>query len=274
MGQSADNIVKRQLDEMASAMVAGFVAQAGSGTVIAVNDFQNLGKEPTDLHIGESVGELLSRAFANSPEVTVVERKNLAKLFDELNLMEAGVVEDNGAVEAGRLLGANYIVLGSVARLGSQFMINGRVVDTNTGKVVTANYTDIDANSLIVTSSDLFTPRKNQILAAFMSVIPGAGQLFNNKPRKAMVYLAAVGGSMLAGRMLYDQSQVLYDDYKTGGMAAVDSYEEADMTFQNAQMALYVAGGIWAWNILDAFWDAGALSRKVRKAKKNVKTQN
>ena len=274
-GQASDNMVTRKLDELAENLVNSFVSGITSGSsVIAVNDFQNLGQEASDLHIGETVGELLSRAFMASPRVTVAERKNLANLLNEMSLVEAGVVSDDGAVEAGRALGAEYMVLGSVARLGSYFSVNGRVVNTSTAKVVAAGYVEIDANYLIVTSSDLFTPRKNQLLAAFMSLVPGGGQLFNGKPGKALFYLASVGGSLIASRILYDDSKFWYDRYLARGRKSVEAYEVAELSFDNSQIWLAAAAGIWAWNMLDAFWDAGELSRKIRKAKKQLKAQN
>ncbi len=99
----------------------------------------------------------LITALAKSEKVQVVEREKMAVIMGELELTEAGLTDPERSVEAGKLLGADYLVFGSVNLLdpevefkqlpydaGTQRIMrltvaaDIRVVEAETGRIVTA----------------------------------------------------------------------------------------------------------------------------------------
>lgn len=69
--------------------------------------------------------DVVSDAVNNkTPLITVVDRNNLSQLLQEQKIEMSGVVDQSTAVKAGRLLGLNYVVIGSlinVTRTGGKY---------------------------------------------------------------------------------------------------------------------------------------------------------
>ncbi len=104
---------------------------------VAVLDFETSGQLSKDL--GRSVAELIRTEFAATGKYSVVERGQLEKVLGEQRFAQAGVVDEQTAAEIGELLGAKYVVIGSVVRFGTGlrgvYTINVRFIDVSTGRV-------------------------------------------------------------------------------------------------------------------------------------------
>jgi len=96
-------------------------------------------------------------SLTKSQKVSVVERKKLASLTDEVQLSQAGLTDPGKSVEFGKLLGADYFLYGSLSMLDGRMgyealpynmgqrrtmqLIVGadlRIVETKTGKILAA----------------------------------------------------------------------------------------------------------------------------------------
>lgn len=102
-----------------------------AGEVIAVSDF--VGK-PAE--IGQEIAETLGTDLAKSDRITLVERSQLGQALRELRLQHAGLTEPSQAKRVGKLIGADAIIVGSFYVRANQIVINARVVDVRTGKVM------------------------------------------------------------------------------------------------------------------------------------------
>ena len=108
---------------------------AGRGTV-AVAPFVNISAEATDDWIGAGIAETVSADLESLDEISVVGRD---ALIDEMaaaasDRPPAGGGDAERAVrEAGRRLGAAWVVTGGYQRLGDRVRITARLVDTTTG---------------------------------------------------------------------------------------------------------------------------------------------
>ncbi|GIV18213.1 MAG: hypothetical protein KatS3mg022_3648 [Armatimonadota bacterium] len=110
-------------------LCAGMVHAAGE--VIAVSDF--VGK-PAE--IGQQIAEILGTDLAKSDQITLVERSQLGQALRELRLQHAGLTEPSQAKRVGKLIGADAIIVGSFYVRANQIVINARVVDVHSGKVM------------------------------------------------------------------------------------------------------------------------------------------
>ncbi len=78
--------------------------------------------------------ELLS-VLVQSDVYTVVERSNMESILEEQGFQMSGCTSSECAVEAGKLLGVQKMVTGSIGKLGEIYNINLRLFDVTTGKI-------------------------------------------------------------------------------------------------------------------------------------------
>jgi curli biogenesis system outer membrane secretion channel CsgG len=120
---------------------ASHAAQETSATVkggwlVAVFPLENLAASEDTKGLGEEIAATLTDGFGRSGKVRVVERARLEKIMEELKLGTSGLTDEQSVIRAGRLLGANALVLGSVLKFGDSLKINVRVVKTETGEIL------------------------------------------------------------------------------------------------------------------------------------------
>jgi TolB-like protein len=98
----------------------------------------------------EEVGLIFDRLrveLFNTGKVNVMEREKMADILKEQGFQQAGICTDAScATEVGQLLGVQAIISGSMGRLGSVFMLNFRVIDVRTGKLLAAVSRDVDGD--------------------------------------------------------------------------------------------------------------------------------
>ena len=108
-----------------------------------------------DFSYNESVSEEVAFAMTNVDGFDVLERGELARVAEERQLSMPGLANDRAAMQFGELLGADYILVGSITGLSSKKMNNemvgfgntqsqviahltGRLIEVKTGRVVLA----------------------------------------------------------------------------------------------------------------------------------------
>jgi curli biogenesis system outer membrane secretion channel CsgG len=90
----------------------------GQGTAkIAVTDFEN--KAGADPVVVGALADMLSTGIVKSGKFTVVERAALSKVVDEQNFGTSGAVDPASAAEVGKMLGAEYVLIGVVSELNT-----------------------------------------------------------------------------------------------------------------------------------------------------------
>ena len=111
-------------------------AQDSAEMTIAAAPFENItGSENYD-YIGFQVSEYLSTALASFKNVTVIERANLMAIIKEQNLQLSGITSTEGAVNIGEIANARQMLVGSYDIQGNNLILNGRLVDVETGEVL------------------------------------------------------------------------------------------------------------------------------------------
>jgi len=79
------------------------------------------------------LSDLILTDLSGAQGLNLVERQNLEKVLGELNLSWSGLVRANDAVRAGKLLKADWFLLGTGAKISGTNSIVIRVVDARTG---------------------------------------------------------------------------------------------------------------------------------------------
>ena len=123
---------------LAATLLLATLAARPSGAAplsVAVSPFLSQG---ASFHLGSALSEMVTTALAGNRDITVVERSRLDEVARQQRLALSGVVETATAVKAGRLVGAKYFILGAVSRFGALLMVTARLVDVESGRVLTS----------------------------------------------------------------------------------------------------------------------------------------
>ena len=118
---------------------AAFAEGADRKAYVAILDFQILSSEKELSVLAAEVPQALSAAFLKGRYLKPVERQELEKALREMELGSSDAVDSRTAQQIGRLLGAKYLLLGSLTKLAATAKISYRLVRTETGEIVQAD---------------------------------------------------------------------------------------------------------------------------------------
>ena len=123
--------------------------KAGKSTkkVLAVLDFEGNNKLKGKVDL--KMSDMLTTSLFKTARFEIVERNKIDKVFKEQNLGLSGMVDENTAAEVGKLLGAEYVVFGSITSATRKDIdkfgyilvrievgIDVRAVNTSSGKLL------------------------------------------------------------------------------------------------------------------------------------------
>ena len=107
----------------------------------------------------------LNDELFNFGKFTVIERAQIEPVLKEQGFQQSGCVSSECAVEAGKLLGVDQIVTGSIGKIGSYYTVSARMIDVQTGEVLKNSSRDISG------SIDLILRNTMKVIAAELSGI-------------------------------------------------------------------------------------------------------
>jgi len=102
------------------------------GTKMAILNFTSPSETFSDYIIDELTGALVA-----GQKITVVDRRNLALISQEMKLQLSGDVSDESAQAIGRMLGAQSIVSGNMTNMGTFYQIRFRAINVETAAIQT-----------------------------------------------------------------------------------------------------------------------------------------
>ncbi len=130
-----------------------FLTTAWAAPSIAIADFDSIG---CDASVGLAVAEIIRTEIAGDEGLRVIERSRLQDVMAEQAFTTSGVVAEHDVVQLGALLGADFIGVGSVSRLGDTYTISGRIVAVATGEVIAADtYVCTKEDKLVKLAQDM-----------------------------------------------------------------------------------------------------------------------
>jgi len=124
---------------------------------IAVFDLADDSPQAATRNLGMACSQLLTTRLSQTGRFYVVERVTLQKVIDEMRLGMTGLVDEATAAKAGRLVGADIIVVGSVSEVGEYFNVNIRLVEVETSHLLVSAMEEIPRD-LLIESAGTFRP--------------------------------------------------------------------------------------------------------------------
>jgi TolB-like protein len=213
--------------------------------------------------------------------IKLVERSGFEKMLQELALSQSDVVPEAKALAAGKILAARYLIMGNVTEDQGKRLISVRIVETETGAVVSAAAASIKIRDMDAFTRDALGEKADPFAALFRSaVIPGWGQFYTGHQGQGVAALVCVlGGAGAFAWSVVDWSSKRSeaDLYRRPDPSVVagESPEQA-AALGNAKIAAQnnaatrdvvigsCLGGVWIVNMIDALLCGAAESRHVR----------
>lgn len=86
---------------------------------------------------GAIVAEKLTAELVKTKKLTVIERKEIEKVFQELKFQMSGAIAPSSAKSVGQVLGADWLVVGTLTELPDRHLeINARLVSVESGEII------------------------------------------------------------------------------------------------------------------------------------------
>ncbi|MFH1074423.1 MAG: CsgG/HfaB family protein, partial [Candidatus Firestonebacteria bacterium] len=116
---------------------------------IAVMEFKekNISKEKAD-----TVADFIRTQLSNNSNLIIVERNNMDSILKEQAFQKTGCTEADCAVELGKILNVEKIIVGSVSTLDKKIYINVRLVDIETAQAIFGETKEIASESELFSS--------------------------------------------------------------------------------------------------------------------------
>jgi TolB-like protein len=152
------------------AVIASLVAvgcATPSERVVCVLDFKVITPHDDQSHLARAIPEFITSELAQTPRVLVQDPQDVDRYVTHRG--KSWMLSDFGRLRGlGRSLGTDYFILGSVTRLGENFVIESRLFSVERGHVVpgtTFRQTCTSEDAILVQVGTLAEQLRYQILA-------------------------------------------------------------------------------------------------------------
>jgi TolB-like protein len=88
--------------------------------------------------------------LVQSNRFTVLDRANIESVLKEREFQVSGMVSDQDAVTAGKYLGADFIVVAKISKVGDTNFVSGRMINVKTGVIVSSTSAQGDGKLAVV----------------------------------------------------------------------------------------------------------------------------
>jgi TolB-like protein len=114
-------------------LILSFKSSFATETIrMAILDFE---ANNTSKYVAKAVTEFISTEMAKKSELAVIERTQMGAILNEQGFQQLGCTDQSCAVEMGKLLSAKKILLGTLTKTETAFIITAKSVDVETGRI-------------------------------------------------------------------------------------------------------------------------------------------
>src|SRR5256885_2514601 len=115
---------------------AAFAQAQGGPATVAIAEVTARGNADADM--ASEVNDALTDQLVGDGRFRVVERQQIAKVMKEQALSQSGVMSDEVQIKVAQLVGARWIVLGSIQAKGKGLQLSLRALDSSSAQVAYA----------------------------------------------------------------------------------------------------------------------------------------
>ena len=148
-----------------SAVIVIFVSSAAFGSIaetegpvrLGVMKFTSKSEGITDQQAA-AIGDIFTRALANTDAMIIVERERIDDIAKEHHLAQSGLADDNYAVKIGKIISCRYMLMGAVTGLETKTSKFDVYFTSDTSKEVSVTVdvrvVDVETSRIIMTFSE------------------------------------------------------------------------------------------------------------------------
>ncbi|HSN91473.1 MAG TPA: FlgO family outer membrane protein [Anaeromyxobacteraceae bacterium] len=248
---------------LADGLAMGFARMPGSSKYrrLAVLTFQENGEQAARRKLGTIVTAEVATRLQRDHGLLVVERARLGEVLGELKLRQMLSLDPSQAGEIGRMADAQALVIGSVSDAGDRFLVNARIVATQTGETLAAESVSPPAAGMVALESDAVVLRSRSGAVFRSLLVPGFGQFYNRQPAKAWAFIGAEAALLGSALGFHLSARSAYDEYLalappvpgSPSEEATRLYDLAESRTRTRDWLLVGAAAVWAVNVVDAY---------------------
>ena len=124
-------------------LLFNFSLYAYSEPRVAVIPFS--AKNTSDIE-AEAITSVFETALVKLDKYAVIEQTQMDEILSAQAYSLSGCTDDSCAVEVGELLSAKQIILGSLTKIGSKYLLTAKMIDVETGEHLKAD--DVQSDSI------------------------------------------------------------------------------------------------------------------------------
>ncbi len=261
--------VEVRLRMLADRLADGFSRLPGNGRYerLVVAELKESGEATKDLELGVLVSAQLSTFLQRDHNFFILERSRIQDALKEIQLGMTGLLDPDKAAQAGKMIGAQAIVVGSISEAGADFLVNVRLISVETAEVLVAESISLPRAGMVALSDESVVLRTRSGSIFRSVVVPGWGQFYNRQPVKGGVIIGlelALAGAAVATHFLgaSKESEYSASDFalKYPGLdpdqlsqKAQELRSDAESYYGARNILIYSAIGVYLYNILDAY---------------------
>jgi TolB-like protein len=95
----------------------------------------NIESIPENRSISSIVEDLLTSEIAKKGKYGLVERLQIQNVIEELSLSMTGFIDEKTAIEAGKIIGAQYIITGRVINISESYRVGVKLINVETSTI-------------------------------------------------------------------------------------------------------------------------------------------
>ncbi len=211
--------------------------------------------------VSGAITEMIRSDIVDAGVFRVVERGQMNQILKEQGFQASGCTDQACAVQVGKLLSANKILVGEVTQVGKNILITVRIVDVEKGiaeysakEMAVSEELLEEASRKISTilaerisndsSSNIDTYTKSGYY--LRSIIPGWGQIYTGNTLRGYTFLGAftVSTAFLVWAITdYSQKKKAYDDLEYGEPKV--EFDSKWNSYRKASTLSLIAVGVW-----------------------------
>ena len=104
--------------------------------VLSVSDFTVESGNPSYRFIGKGLSTLVAGELRKSAKAKLIEREQLNKILEAQEMSLSDLADPKGQIQIGKLLSAQYLIVGQMIDMAGSFIVSARMIDTATGEIV------------------------------------------------------------------------------------------------------------------------------------------
>lgn len=118
---------------LSSVTLTSLLLAQSSKPTVAILDFEGQGVSESEV---QTLTERMRTEIGNTNAIRLIERKAVEKIMAEQGFQQTGCTNDECAAEVGQLLGVQFMVSGSIGKMGDAYTIDAKMFSVETGETV------------------------------------------------------------------------------------------------------------------------------------------